>query len=190
MESIAHEARRLFLCNRARNPPKGEERWLSGYADASFHPQSKNGGWGAWCRDDETRVLASGPTPSWCQISNDAEMVAVCKAVEVALTHLDRVKANIMVIKTDCQAVARWFGWNVGLRANLPRSPENLSLLLATYEAVEAAEVKLVVTWVKGHNGTGDTKSYLNTQVDQMARRASRSQKAEFFKQAANDRGS
>jgi ribonuclease HI len=34
----------------------------------------------------------------------------------------------------------------------------------------KARDLKVIVKWVKGHQGTGTTPGYLNTQVDRMAR--------------------
>ena len=131
-------------------------------------------------------MLASGPTPEWVGCSNDAELVGVTEAIKTALEHLDASVANIMVIKTDSQTVARWFGWKNGEPPKPSDGNENrLRLILAAYEAVEGHCVKLVVTWVKGHDGNATTKGYLNGRVDKMAGRASKTQKGEFFKHDA-----
>jgi ribonuclease HI len=188
IHALRKETLRLSLCNRARNPVKGCEQWLSGYSDASFLPSTGHGGWGAWVRDDRTRVLVSGPTPQWVYGASGAELCGVFNAVKNALEHLDAEKANIMVIKTDNQTVARFFGWNGGSIPTLTSvkgkdQTEFIKMVHDTYDLCETHRVKLVVTWVKGHNGTRDIKSYLNTQVDRMAGIASRTQKGEFFKQ-------
>ena len=71
-----------------------------------------------------------------------------------------------MVIKTDNQSVCRWFGWRKGA---LPRKPEQFDLVYRAFKLVTDNSIRLVVTWVKGHRGTVDTKAYLNTQVDKLA---------------------
>ena len=68
----------LYASNAALAPARGAERWLSGYADASYKavPPAAGGGWGCWVRDHHTRVIRSGPCPEWVVQSNDAELCA------------------------------------------------------------------------------------------------------------------
>jgi len=149
-------------------PAPGMERWLSGYSDASYkaEPPAAGGGWGCWVRDQRTRVIRSGPCPGWISEANDVELCGVFAAINTAVRYLDTEWANIMVIKTDSQAVCRWFGWQKGA---LPRKPEQSDLVYRAFKLAMDNSIRLVVTWVKGHRGTVDTKAYLNTQVDKLA---------------------
>jgi len=167
--------------NRRRAPPPGTERWLAGYADASYKAEgpAAGGGWGCWVRDRHTRVIRSGPCPPWVCQSNDAELCAVFAAITTALRHLDTDWANIMVIKTDNQSVCRWFGWQNG---GLPRKPEQIDLVYRGLAMVTDMDMRLVVTWVKGHRGAVDTKAYLNTQVDRLAGEARQTGRNTFNK--------
>ena len=161
---------KLIAANKALSPIKGEERWLTGYTDASYkiEPPGQGGGYGLWVRDSHTRILRSGPCPDWVACSNDAELCGVFAAIHTAMTRLHSEWANIMVIKTDSQAVARWFGWR-SPRTSIPRTPERLDLVVRGLEAATSRGIRLVVTWVKGHRGKRDTSAYLNTMVDKLA---------------------
>lgn len=159
----------LLLENALLTPVKGQERWLSGYSDASFkaEPPQAGGGWGCWVRDSHTRVLRAGPCPEWVQNSQDAELCGVFSAIYTALTKLQSDWANILVIKTDNQGVARWFGW--GKSKCTPQPGKRAELVEKALLLANEKRVRLIVAWVKGHRGQVDTSAYLNTRVDQMA---------------------
>ena len=183
--TLIDEQKRKIAQLRARNaalaPVPGMEKWLSGYADASYKAESPaaGGGWGCWVRDQHTRVIRSGPCPEWVSEANDVELCGVFAAINTAVRYLDAEWANIMVIKTDNQAVCRWFGWKEGA---LPRKPEQLDLVYRALTLVTDNSIRLVVTWVKGHRGTVDTKAYLNSQVDKLAGEARKARKNTFIK--------
>lgn len=181
MDDQEREIIRLRAQNAAFAPAPGLERWLSGYADASYkaEPPAAGGGWGCWVRDGRTRVIRSGPCPEWVSEPNDVELCGVFAAITTAVQHLDTEWANIMVIKTDNQSVCRWFGWRQG---GLPRKAEQLDLVCRSWQRVTDERIRLVVTWVKGHRGTVDTKAYLNTQVDRLAGEARRTGRKTFNK--------
>lgn len=154
----------------------GEAVFLSGYADASFNPADKRGGYGVWVRDHEKRVVAGGPCPEWAADSMLAEFWAVCRAVHVAMEKLDRTNANIVVIKSDCQAVVEWF------RGERPRvAPRVVEAvvpeMVKVFTVMKWADLRLIVKWVKGHqgnrhgNGETNVQGWLNNHVDQIARR-------------------
>lgn len=159
----------LLLENALLTPPKGQERWLSGYSDASYKPEppQAGGGWGCWVRDSHTRILRAGPCPEWVENSQDAELCGVFSAIYTALTRLQSDWANIMVIKTDNQGVARWFGW--GRSKCTPQPGKRAELVEKALLLANEKRVRLIVAWVKGHRGDVDVSAYLNTRVDQMA---------------------
>lgn len=173
----------LRAANAAFAPARGTERWLSGYADASYKadPPEAGGGWGCWVRDDHTRVIRSGPCPEWVRQSNDVELCAVFAAINTAARHLDAESANILVVKTDNQNVCRWFGWGGG---HPPTKPEHVDLVRRSLQLVTDWRIRLVVTWVKGHRGTVDTQAYLNTQVDKLAAVARKTRQKTFERHA------
>lgn len=165
------QIRQLRRDNQGLQVPKGEERWLSGYSDASYAPTG--GGWGIWVRDSNTRILRAAPCPPWVRSSNDAELCGVYAAIVSACRDLEADWANILVVKTDSQTVASWFGWNRS--QGLPAGEEQRKLMLRAYEWVQSKQIRLVVTWVKGHQGQRTTTGYLNDRVDQLAGQARKS---------------
>ena len=186
------DIRRLRTQNFYLTPKRGTERWLTGYSDASFKPDAPEGGggWGCWVRDSHTRILRSGPCPDWVTGATDAELCGVFATVHTALTRLDSAWANILVIKLDNQDVARWFGWQYSDSAtHLPKRPEQIDLVLRALQAATDKQIRLVVTWVKGHRGASkDTSAYLNTQVDRMAGAARRNRQNTVVTMSAKER--
>ena len=106
--------------------------------------------------------------------NNQAELCGVVAAVLVCLAHLNPTGADILVVKTDNQSVCQWFGWRGGTPGErpLPRSRKPLELVRLALDSARESGVKLVVTWVKGHQGTKTTRGYLNSRVDEMAKSA------------------
>lgn len=151
-----------------------EPVFMSGYADASFKadPPDQGGGWGIWVRDHHTRVVRSGVCPEWVESSVQAEFCAVWAAIYTALTHLDTQRCNILVIKTDCQEVAKYFGWSQNQQT--PSDPNVVRICLKAYEMAKSHGIKLVVKWVRGHQrkSKDNVPGYLNDRVDELASKA------------------
>ena len=170
---VRERIRRLCTANFHRKIPEGNERWLSAYADASYaeHGEHPGASWGVWIRTNRHRVLRAGPCPRWVfgTGSTYAELCGVYTAIVTALDGLDD-RANIMVVKTDCQGVRQWFGW--GGRLRFPPESEALRMVLDAFERADAAGVRLVIKWVRGHAKKDTTQGYLNHRVDQMAIKA------------------
>lgn len=174
---------RMNNCKSFDNP-----RFVSAYTDASLLTVKRNGwierssGWGMWGRDDNIRVLSSGPGPDWASDSSLAELCAVAASVAVCINHLD-MSSNIMVIKTDSQTVCQWFGWSGGVIRNgrLPVCVEALKLMKRVLEMCLDSKIKLVVKWVKGHQAIVDVKGYFNARVDGMAKIARKTRKHTFW---------
>ena len=144
--------------------------WLSGYSDASWKESTKEGGWGLWVRDHETRILRAGPTPEWVTNITYAEFHGVEQALMTALNHLCNRWANIVVIKTDNQSVASWFGWQNG--NGVPKLHEAQERMKVVYETAALWNIRIIVKWVKGHQRNDSTACYLNNRVDSMAGKA------------------
>jgi len=160
-----------FRHNQTLIIPPGQERWISGYSDASWDSDKGQGGWGGWVRDSHQRIIMAAPCPSWVNNVNEAELIGVVGVIKVALKYLDSRWANILVVKTDSQSVCRWFGWKT-TTPQLPKTPAAAAWVLRSFHHAHRLGVRLVVTWVKGHQGTGSTSGYLNDQVDRLAKAA------------------
>ena len=120
--------------------------------------------------------------PSKIKNSQSAELYAVVMAIEHAVNKLDAAGANSIVIKTDCQGVAQWFGWR-WCRSIPRRYGNDLNLLDRAYRAAHKHELFLIVTWVRGHQRNNRAGGYLNNQVDTLSRRARTSGHKEFIVQ-------
>lgn len=156
-----------------KNPPKVREAYpvfLTGYSDASWEESSKKGGWSAWVRDSFTRVIRAGPCPSYTATNVEAELGAVWAAVYTALSELDHHSADILVVKTDCQGVASWFGYRGS--TSMPKRLESKRLVFKCFQMAAERHIQLIVKWVKGHQGTGSAEGFLNDAVDKLSRKA------------------
>lgn len=159
--------------NRRRFVPQ-DPVFLAAYSDASV--QKKTGaGWAMWGRDRSHRVLSAGPAATWARgNSNLAELCGVVGAALVSLAGLDADGAHILVVKTDSLTACGWFGRrdDQGGIPRLPRDPRILETMRLALLRCAEAQVKLVVTWVKGHQAKTTTRGYLNDRVDAMAKEA------------------
>jgi ribonuclease HI len=173
-QELREEVLRLVATN-GRTPVGADPVFLTAYCDASLRDKQEVASWAMWGRDRTRRVLAAGPCPEWVfGDSTRAELCGVVGATLVCLDSMDAASSNILVVKTDSQSVCGWFGWRGGSggQPRLPRGIFLLELVRLCLLKAAAARVKLVVTWVKGHQGQRSTRGYLNDRVDGMARRA------------------
>jgi ribonuclease HI len=162
------------------------------YCDASApHCDDPNdaarAGWGAvFVRGDKVIDEASGELPRM------ESVVAEFKAVRLALEHAVRARftaCGTVIVASDCDAVERY----LAPRGNLRRK-ELAALAAGIRRIAAAADVFLVVSWVKGHNGIGDAHSRFNNRADRLAKQASGALPSDeqiarlaAAKQAAND---
>jgi ribonuclease HI len=146
--------------------------FMTGYSDASFKESGEGSGssWGIWVRDHKTRILRANVCPEWVVNSCQAEACGVWAAIHTALTHLDTKTGNILVIKTDCQAVARFYGWEQS--SSIPNDSDTSRIVVRAYRMAQDYGVKLIVKWVKGHQSGNTLSGYLNHRVDRLANKA------------------
>ena len=85
-------------------------RFIAAYCDASFHERGRCGGWGAWVRDDFERLVVGNKIFD-INTSYQAELFAVRETIKVGVENLNTERSDIFVVKTDCQQVAKFFGW-------------------------------------------------------------------------------
>lgn len=155
--------------------------FLTLFVDASFHPESKAAGYGAWAkRDGWPKGLFMGGELTTCRSSSDAEMCAIARAVALLrrTKALDGVKA--VLIQSDCLHALETIV--AALRAGVShhRDGAEVKRRAARPTAVEyaaldglrdaAGEVRLIVRHVRGHKG-GNTRETVNEICDKIARK-------------------
>jgi len=123
----------------------------------------QRGLWAFWARDEEHRIVCSGYVPPWAQDANDAEAAAAVAAIHVCLEQLSAAAGKILVVKTDSQTAVAWLTRGC-------RRPATDAMIKTALAKLEAAQMQFSIRWVKGHNGTGTTASYLNTRVDRITK--------------------
>lgn len=157
------------------------------YTDASFHYQTKTGGWGCWIKagPGESSTHA-GQFKNPVKTSGEAEMMALCNGIAAAkkLYHLG---GEIFVVVTDCQAVIDYIDLASKHETNPHRttrkgnkSPRQhcpvLFMLAKTAWGMLPMGCQLRVNKVKAHTGRKDPRSYINRVVDRAAKAKARQQ--------------
>jgi ribonuclease HI len=168
---------------------------ISLFADASFNHQHKIATWGCYCVKDGQRWTSGGIIRGTVMNSEDAEMMAIIKAVEVSLErqvieHKDRI-----IIQTDCRGAILKLQDAKARFKNL--RPESVERMWETREAYYSVGIPLLyqiymhrmsitseLRWVKGHSShhyqqpTKDGKehpqrrrTYVNDVCDDIAKR-------------------
>lgn len=132
------------------------------YTDASFHHETKNGGWAVWARSDRGRIVKSGPCPGYVDDSNDAELAAMFAGIY--LIGQNWSDTNRILICSDSQTALRWVLDN-------ERSRRETTAKLQKMIRKQCIEHGFSITprWVKGHSGAGTTQAYLNAKCDEFA---------------------
>lgn len=150
------------------------------YADASFCPYTHAAGLGYWARWTDFRRIRGGVSALGAANSEEAEAEAIHRGfIENLQIMLDWQKAQhkvasdsvapaMFVIKSDCLNVVEL------LKYRSTRNPRSALLQRIRDDLDELCEQHAIyrkVRWVKGHAGGDTTESYLNEQVDAIARK-------------------
>ncbi len=130
------------------------------YTDASFDVNTGRGAYAYYIKTSKGRAQADGPASN-LENSNHAEMLAIYKAVEDALTRWPELKG--LFVNTDSLACCEviWPFHKTRGRGNTREVHESL-VKLVNGRWIRAKHVK-------GHTGRGDVRSYLNRKVDHFA---------------------
>lgn len=134
--------------------------WVTLYTDASFRTK---GGWGIWLRSAKGRIVKSGECPGIIDDSAAAEMYAALKGIEICLENWIETKG--IQVNSDCLMVVNGlYPWSKPIhRISIRVIQDRIREILNT------KGVRVRCKHVKGHSGTGNTRSWLNDRVDKLA---------------------
>lgn len=154
------------------------------FADASYCPETRACGWGAWAKADAwgSGVTYGGPIRSCPENAAEAEMMAMANAVAVLHSKGLLKDVTAMMLQSDClrvlqiilQALPDALIKNHDESAEILRSRMSLSLIESI--AVDFLRqccpggVRVFVRHVKGHR-KGDGRNWVNRQCDAIARK-------------------
>ena len=146
--------------------------WVTLYSDASFRTK---GGWGIWLRSEKGRIVKSGECPDSVSDSAAAEMFAALMGIEVCLQNWDETKG--IQVNADCLMVVNGlYPWSKPIqRKSIRVIQDKIKALL------KEKNVRVRCKHVKGHSGTGNTRSWLNDQVDKLAGQHSKDSRNQQF---------
>lgn len=148
-------------------PP--DPQFLVAYADGSWHPTRRRGGWAIWARDKTLRVIKSSRCQDWVRHSHHAEGQAFVEAVFAAFECLDYATADILVVKTDCQSLVDLLTGSRGARVRV-RDQELRTQLMIAFRAATLANVRIMPKWVRSHQKGLGAEARLNRLADRYAR--------------------
>jgi ribonuclease HI len=145
--------------------------YITVFADASFCPKSKASGIAFWCRDDNN-ILQHSQGIMWDVESNgEAELVALCSAIDFALRHLESEPGYILVAQSDCLEAIEKLDGDKGSNLN------QVAFIAMALSELKRRGVILRTKHVKGHTGKEDARSYVNRWCDHNARKQMRHQR-------------
>jgi ribonuclease HI len=152
-------------------PPRPEVPALvTVLADASYCPDTHVAGYGYWIASDRGKKPGEGII-SRVQGSLDAEMQAICFAIEDG-AELGLIKTNdTVLIQTDCQGAMTFFQKHL-LSDVIPEAVEAYQRL---HRVKLRYNLQFVFKHVKGHTSVRDQRSRANRHCDHRARAAMRS---------------
>lgn len=158
---------------------------LTLFADASFCPRTGAAGWGSWAIKDgwPRGKCLGGPLRRKMTSSTTAELCGLASAlwlhnkanelddVDLFMLQCDNVTALGYILgKLPKVGVRRLKGVR---QAQITHSYTTNKLCLEALDAISSivGDRQINLRHVKGHNGTGDGRSWVNTQCDEEARR-------------------
>jgi ribonuclease HI len=146
--------------------------WVTCYTDASFRPSGA--GWGVWLRSVLGRVVRQGPCPPYVKSALEAELAAIFAGVYLAWQTW-RSSVRGIVVRTDCQTAIDWLSLSQLSAKMCKKWPGAARLHSKIRSFVRECGIELDMRWVKGHQRTNTTQSYLNNACDKLAGRVSKS---------------
>lgn len=140
--------------------------WVTVYTDASWCSPDKSG-WSAWIRytEEPKRVIASGICPPGTKDSSIAELIAIYEGIMKALDTWPSITG--VGVKSDCQIALRWAD-----RSQKSDRRDVRPLVKQLHKVLKKRNVRLRCSWVKGHQNDKSVPTYLNNQVDALARKS------------------
>lgn len=133
-------------------------------SDASWCPETRAAGYACWVVCNGDRVKDSGPIPFAPVSSNDAEIYALRRGVELARRQF---KADALLLQSDCVGALHRFGLYGGQK----KSRYTPISRTAMKEHFLGEEFKVMCKHVKGHTSNPDARSYVNRWCDKEAGR-------------------
>lgn len=137
------------------------------YTDASFCPDTVDGGWSIWARSDRGRIIRSGVCPDYVRDSNDAELSAMFAGIYLIGEQWPDTKR--ILICSDSKTALRWV-----LDEERSRRTATARLQQRIRKVCIKHGFSITPRWVKGHSGANTTQAYLNRKCDEFAGRARR----------------
>lgn len=143
--------------------------WVTIYTDASWFPETKEGGWGFWAKSSKGRITNHGKLPEWVNCSNSAEIAAILIGViEVFEAWPDEITG--VLVCTDSQVAMHYLRFRPNGVDGLKRN-DWLKIRELLYELLDSQDVKIKIRHVKGHQKSRTTQAWLNNKVDEFTRK-------------------
>jgi ribonuclease HI len=146
---------------------------VSVFADASFDPETRAGGFGYWSKSLRGQHSGGGPFKSLARNSGIAEMMACLNALHMTFVHLIAWPGDTILIQTDCTAAIAAFERKRILQEDERIIVDGLVALLQIKNAT--------VRWkhVKGHTNGEQPRLWVNNQCDHLAKMGMREARAQ-----------
>ena len=145
-----------------------EIKFISINTDASFHHQTKCGGWAFAILGDDIRIIKKGKFKKCPDNSFDAEIKCIINAITDLLNkELPNIKH--IIINTDCQSIVN--GINKSKNTKILLLRETISKLK---KKTNCSNIQL--NHIKAHTSDKGKYSIINSYVDRWAKEKMRSQ--------------
>lgn len=147
-----------------------DNMWVTIYTDASWFPETKEGGWGFWAKSDRGRITKHGKLPKWVKCSNSAEIAAILiGVVEIFETWRNEEIKGVLVC-TDSQVAMHYLKYRPNGVEGLKRN-DWLKIRAILYELLDSQDCLIKIRHVKGHQKTNTRQAWLNNKVDEFTRK-------------------
>lgn len=137
------------------------------FVDASWCPEARVGGWGAWAKNDRMArgIKYRGAFRELLRSSNEAELLGAANALACCLRDKVVLPGDRVLFQVDNQHALR-------VITGEGQPAPGLEMLGRKFFRAKASELGLVyfAKHVKGHSGEEDTRSDVNRCVDGLAR--------------------
>lgn len=158
-------------------------KYITLFADASFCDKTKAAGIAIWARDADKHCRRSKALTFAVDSASQAEGIALGTAILFVLREFSYQPGDRLSIQSDCLAALDLFATTPKRKKPLPGCESEMRSKVL--QEVHQAGLTLCPKHVKGHEGTKNARSAVNTWCDENARSQMREARRILAKQLA-----
>jgi len=132
------------------------------FTDASYHHQSRAGGWGCWAKHNNGKLFRSGYFEKKIRSSSDAELAAAINGIYLTLKEFNPTSGKIIIGIDNTRAIGM-------INGSMTPSATEQDMVVELKKLLKLYNMIIEARHVKAHVNRGDRRNFVNNLVDRAA---------------------